>query len=40
MTVKKHTEQTTSTIIKGGSRIFEKGVYMYKGVGVRFADFI
>ena len=25
---------------RGGSRISGKGVYMYKGVGVRFADFI
>ena len=24
----------------GGFRISEKGVHMYKGVGVRFADFI
>ena len=25
---------------RGGSRISEKGVHMYKGVGVRSADFI
>ena len=25
---------------RGGSRISGKGVHMYKGVGVRFADFI
>ena len=27
-------------MVRGGSRIFGKGVHMYKGVGVRFADFI
>ena len=26
--------------IRGGSRISGKGVYMYNGVEVRFADFI
>ena len=25
---------------RGGSRISEKGVHLYKGVGVRLADFI
>ena len=25
---------------RGGSRISRKGVHMFKGVGVRFADFI
>ena len=25
---------------RGGSRVSENGVHMYKGVGVRFADFI
>ena len=25
---------------RGGSRISGKGVHMYKGVGVRFADFL
>ena len=25
---------------RGGSRISEKGVCMYKGMGVRFADFV
>ena len=25
---------------RGGSKISDKGVHMYKGVGVRFADFI
>ena len=28
------------TVYRGGSRIFGKGVHMYKGVGVRFAEFI
>ena len=31
---------TTSRVLRGGSRISGKGVHMYKGVGVRFADFI
>ena len=26
--------------VRGECRFFGKGVYMYKGVGVRFADFI
>ena len=32
-------EQATSSS-RGGSRISGKGVDMFKGVGVRFADFI
>ena len=27
-------------LVRGGSRISGKGVHMYKGVGVRLADFI
>ena len=27
-------------LVSGGSRISGKGVHMYKGVGVGFADFI
>ena len=43
---RKETVETTSeriqrtSWVRGGSRISGKGVHMYKGVGVRFADFI
>ena len=33
-------EKFNTTCFRGGSRISEKEIYMYKGVGVRFADFI
>ena len=32
--------QLAGTLLRGGSRISVKGVHMYKGVGVCFADFI
>ena len=34
------TRQLHVRLARGGSRISGKGVHMYKGVGVRFADFI
>ena len=31
---------SSTSLIRGGSRISGKGVHMYKGLGVRFADFV
>ena len=39
-TLAKKAEFTVCQFNRGGFRISGKGVHMYKGVGVRFADFI
>ena len=38
--LKLHFWHVNAKIVQGRSRNFGKGVHMYKGVGVRFADFI